>query len=569
MGKWQNIPPDQKPNWARMNEGQRRYAYEQYNLALVRRGINHNHPVPDGDQPYNHRGDFDIDQVINRPHPDEQQVAREIDNDTGDIDPSAEEVLGNLPDAPEDSAQEFDESLLEGDNQGNIDTRYSDMADSSVVTPKRGSSEQGGSNPKRGLFQDGAGSSQLPGTAQGQGGNNLGEDSVRPFRLPRPTIHIADNVRYFRKTHRFFTYGFAYRPLASGSMHMMTTPLAYVPWDQLYFYLNPSEFELLPPQSSVKNVRVRVYQRNVRVAFPTNSTNTALATLNQNKNIVYGIGLNKKIDSINIKYTSFAANQPMMPTAFVYRAATDSVEDADNWYGSAGNVFTVAPRHQLGQPDVLYSYLGMYYINAPAVHDGWECLQSHIVEGDADASSGGLLVECKYSPKVGICRPPHTQVNRSQFPGTRTINRGSHSLNNHNQVINITADGVTEVTESIAAMNQVFTPLTTLIQPLEKSQMYSEGIFQRDKPQVQDSLHIGVQPTYALTSTNTTVNQSFTDTQAYFEVVAEAWIDTSYPTFRPLTQHTNVHMSNPWFRNTRPLIESVPLLDGLYTSVNP
>lgn len=31
-------PPYERPNWDSMNEGQKRYAMEQYNLALVRRG---------------------------------------------------------------------------------------------------------------------------------------------------------------------------------------------------------------------------------------------------------------------------------------------------------------------------------------------------------------------------------------------------------------------------------------------------------------------------------------------------------------------------------------------------
>ncbi|MGL5689581.1 MAG: hypothetical protein ACRDD8_02070, partial [Bacteroidales bacterium] len=40
-------PPDERPNWDSLNEGQRRYAWEQYNLAKVRRGIPIDHPIPD------------------------------------------------------------------------------------------------------------------------------------------------------------------------------------------------------------------------------------------------------------------------------------------------------------------------------------------------------------------------------------------------------------------------------------------------------------------------------------------------------------------------------------------
>ena len=39
-------PPDERPNWDNLNEGQKRYAWEQYNLAKVRRGIPIDHPTP-------------------------------------------------------------------------------------------------------------------------------------------------------------------------------------------------------------------------------------------------------------------------------------------------------------------------------------------------------------------------------------------------------------------------------------------------------------------------------------------------------------------------------------------
>lgn len=40
-------PPYERPNWERMNEGQRRYAMEQWQLARVRRGLNIDHPIPE------------------------------------------------------------------------------------------------------------------------------------------------------------------------------------------------------------------------------------------------------------------------------------------------------------------------------------------------------------------------------------------------------------------------------------------------------------------------------------------------------------------------------------------
>lgn len=49
-------PPKKAPwlenpaKWATMNEGNRRYAYEQWSLSLIRRGIKVSHPFPGEDE---------------------------------------------------------------------------------------------------------------------------------------------------------------------------------------------------------------------------------------------------------------------------------------------------------------------------------------------------------------------------------------------------------------------------------------------------------------------------------------------------------------------------------------
>lgn len=555
--RFSNVPPDERPNWSRLNEGQRRYAWEQYNLALVRRGRPIDHPFPDT------TGEADLDEIIGRDHPEADRVAAELDRDLGGRN-EFEEALDQLPDAEEDAVQDFDESHFESPVERSRDQHRDAMADS-TLTPSK---PAGGKRSR--LDFDQPSTSKLPGTgrAQGEGGNNLGEDSVRPFRLPKPIISIQNNVQYFRKVHRFFTYGFAYKVLKyNDDFNVMTTPLALVPWDFLHFYVNPSEFALLPNQASVQRVKCTVYQRNVRVAFPTNSTANALATLNQNKNIVYAIGLNKKCEIMPRKYTGFATNQPMIPTASSNWSQDDYINDMNNWYGSNANTVgtaPVVPRHQTGQPDVLQHYAHLIYHTRAGQQDGWECLQTFVEEGDADATSGGRLIEVNYSPKVGICKPPKKIVQRlNNIPVT--ISRGSHNLSDHDTRISINATGdVGTSTHALAQVDQNFAALNSPVQLLEKSQMYHEGAFMHDMPQVQPSLHIGVQPTYALTSTNTTVNNSFTDTQALFEIVAEAWIDTNSSTFRPLTQVSNVKIGNIWNHAAKSPRYDFGLIDGLY-----
>lgn len=566
MGRWQNIPPNYKPNWPDLHEGQRRYAFEQYNLARVRRNLPIDHPVPERQGEYNHRGIAESPPDSEREREDNERAVEAFDDDDGDIDPSAEEILAQLPDVSEDISQEFDESLLESDNQGPSGSSDNPMADHTPMTPaqtpKRGSEGQGGSHSKR-LF-GGPGGTRLPGTAQGQGGNTGGEDAVRPFQLPRPSITITANPNYYRKVHRFFTYGYAYKMFSTGENQnylCMSSPLAQVPWDWLHFYLNPSEHALLPLQSSVQKVKCTVYQRNVRVAFNTNSSASALATLNQNKNIVYAKGLNKNYDCRPIRYKGFVADQPMIPNSYEPWKLQDMMDQSNNWYGDNANINSVVPRHQMGQPDILTHYAGLVYqFNPQGVvpQDGWECIQNFIEESDADATSGGKLCEFTYHPQVGICKKPMKKVCRRMAAGSQSLIRGSQNLEAHTTTVTLNNNGISARTSTVSRMDQNYDDMKTNVQLIEKSQMYTQGIFKVDNPQAQDSLHIGVQPTYALTSTNTSVNNSFTDTQAYFEVVAEAWIDQNIPTRRPLTGEANDTYTDYWQHNTGKFKYEVP-----------
>lgn len=559
--KFNNVPPDERPNWHRLNEGQRRYAWEQYNLALVRRGLPINHPVPEPE------GDFDIDRALENPHPDEHRVAEDLARDLEPSEPSAEEILGALPDAPQDAVQDIDESHFEGDNKRAHHQRDNAMADSSL-TPSRDA------NPAKRTrldFDEGeAGTSKtsLPGTAKDQaGGNNLGEDSVRPFRLPKPIISIQNNVQYFRKVHRFFTYGFAYKVVVGQvGTHVMTTPLAMIPWDWLHLYLNPSEFALLPNQSSVLKVKCTVFQRNVRIAFQTNVSDTQLATLNQNKNIIYGVGLNKKLEMRPFKITP-TTGKAMIPSSVTPFNSSHLVDEMNNWYGSQANMLEpnlVVPRHQMGQPDVASHYGCLYYRDTPIPHDGWECLQTYINEADADATSGGKLVEVTYRPKIGLCKP-HKKVVQRNTVAEVIIPRGSHNLEPHQTRLVLGPNGgVQTISSQIAPTDQTYNFLNTPVQRIEKSQQIAEGLFLHESPEVQPTLHVGVQPVYAITASDTAVNNSFTDTQALFEVVAEAWIDTNSSTFRPLTNVSNVKIGNYWRHLTGDVDYSQGCIDGLY-----
>nr|QTE03990.1 MAG: VP2 [Luscinia sibilans ambidensovirus] len=543
---WKNIPPDQKPNWANLHEGQRRYAVEQYNLALVRRGLPVDHPVPEQEG-----ASGETAEKTPELSSEEQQVIDDFDTDLLDDTESMAPPAGGTRSAEADS---------------------SSQPAAKRTKPNQGSKRKGDMN--------------LPGTAMDQGGSSGGgdggggESKVRTVALPNPTLSIHPHIRHYRKVHRFLTYGLAYNIVTTTTdkLSYMTTPLAYIPWDKPYLYLNPAEFAVLSDASHFNSVRVTVIARNVRIAFPTNTSSTKLATLNQNKDIMYAIGLNKQIHSIDMAL-SVAGMISSSPTE--YSRAGDAGL-ALNFYGGIDETTEkeVLPYHQIGLPIPLPWYCCIpHWDRGTLKNEGWPCIQAYYRDMDADTMCGKELVTCEYKPKVGLIKKPHRAIYLSNFKGenANTINVDRNGMRFQSQITTVITDNtgreMTKKTEADAAMN-VLNAIDTKVSyydTIEKCQYISYGIFGNHDTQAQDSLHIGIQPIQAITPKETETTASliaeYTDSQAYFEVICEAEVNTSYPTPYPLLDTTHVTEHGATFYNQAvPNTRTKSMFNGLYVS---
>lgn len=555
--KESHLPPNQRSNWYKLNEGQRRYAYEQWMLAKVRRGetIDENH------QPG---------------IPEDLQV-----------DPPAE---GDIA----EGGEEIDEIVREAtQDMPAVGKRGPEPSTSS------GSSDAGGKKARNDATQPDStgahekGKSKLTGTAKDQGGGAPMEGTPRGFALPPPSLSMHNSLRHYRKIHRFYTYGFAYDALPqyvqSGTENILqsywlTTPLAEIPWDKPYFYLNPSEFNQLPQGANIVHCSVDIRSRNVRIAFPTNSANSELATLNQNKNIIAAYGLNINVHAVPLRYVSFAAGQPMIPNVVTPATDEDHVNMYRELYGwplnrdSTQEQMNIVPRHQVGIPVPLRHYAGIYHPVHLNGHEdgGWPCLQHYYREVDADAATGNSIAFHEYTPANGLIKEPvksvyygypfiqplannqplqqHVKIPITSKPVARTIvdieigpqitDDGTNLTTNDTAPKSMTQ----EISKSLIAEHRNFNSTDrkldfTLTLPIEKSQALQTGTWNAQSAQVQPTVHVGIQPVHALTSKNITgaSNNNFTDAQAYIEVIAECVIDTAYPTPFPL--HGDVHVT--------------------------
>lgn len=427
-----------------------------------------------------------------------------------------------------------------------------------------GANVDGASMPKK--------NRSAPGTAKPQSLEGNGERTV--VYIDRPFNSKCLVISKFAKQHKFLTFGIASKILKQSIgtplqyiQYFLTTALAEIPVDYLPLYLNKSEFNKLAPGSEVLEINISVVQRNALLSFQTNSSSTTLATLNQNKNGIYAIGLNKTCYGLNRRYTSFEATETMIPTsssAPVYAATTETpaYEGLDeDFYGvdnTDATFDTSVPKHQVGMYTTLKNYFCLTSTNKYS--GGWPLLQEKVVEYDAAAKVGEPILTYHYKPKVGLIKPPVKYL-PTQLPySVLDVPHGTQASAVEAYSVNLSTNNVAYTLSSRApTVIADFSYYT----PIEKSQYMFQGPGKTYAGVIQPSLHIGINPVPALTtgsiiSGNT--NSNFTDTRSYFDVHCEIVVGVMQYTDRPHATEYNCAFGENYYKgSTIPDTNSVPI----------
>lgn len=420
--------------------------------------------------------------------------------------------------------------------------------------------------------------SSLPGTAKEQADIGGDVDTSPIYHIEKPLSLFNDRVNVYRKSHKFMTFGLAPNIITydSGtspevvSNAWLTTYLAEVPWHIPAFYLNPSEFELLNSGVRVKRVEVEVYYRGTTIQFNTASSATNLATLNQINDIAVAHGLNRSGQGSNVSYTSFSPTQTMVP-AGITRPKYDAVGSTyrgmvEDYYGTNNdttNFTNYIPHHQHGRQTFLYNYWALSSIDSNTTttlqqrqYGGWPELTDKIQQMDGKTCVNQCVLKSSYEPKMGpIKRPLRMYAHGLPFISTSNaavpIHVGGSLPRNRISGFGVSgvsaSDGMTAgIDETEVDMDNVSTndlPYN-LYTPIEKSQALRSGAWGEQIPHIQPSVHIGIQPVPALTTTQTltssTEDGTWTDTRGYWEVVATMYTKEHNPTEYPYATTANV-----------------------------
>lgn len=398
---------------------------------------------------------------------------------------------------------------------------------------------------------------KLPGTGKPQSLES-GADRTEIY-IARPLNPKTIVLTTFVKQHKFLTFGIASKILPveiaavpnshdAHTIYYGTTALAQIPVHKPILYMNPSEFNLLPNGAEILEVTCKIVQRNALLSFQTNASTSALATLNQNKNGVYCIGLNKTGYGMDRRYVAFDANEPMIPTqtapaayAFVANPAYEGL--SEDLYGVNNDNVNFAgslPKHQFGQFTTIKNYFCM--TQTDKYRGGWPNLQSKIVEYDAGAMVGEQIIHYKYNPVMSPIKPPQDYL-PCQIPQSSNQQYNHNAMQSEMEVIQINQTGQTfnNLVYSKGNRNKIDVVYDQYTD-IEKSQHLIRGIGGHIKPQIQPSLHVGIQPVPALTTKSIVsgdTNSNFTDTRSYFDVHCTCTVGFRMHTDRPFATDFN------------------------------
>lgn len=430
----------------------------------------------------------------------------------------------------------------------------------------------------------------LPGTGREQANGGAGSDGQQVYAIARPMSMFGTKTSTYVKSHKFMIFGIANAvlgPAASTTAvrdRILTTCLAEIPWHKLPLYLNQSEFDLLPANARVVECKIDVVFRGTRIAFETSSSATGLATLNQVSNLQVGIGLNKTGWGLNRYYNSFVTNQPMVPSSAlppIYASQTANpeyrgmvadyygVSNESDQFGNNGQY----PHHQTGSWTFLRNYWCLYSQSATPTlgpRTGWPCLQEKIQQYDAKTVVNECVATATYKPKLGFIKKPAGYLPAGYPINAGTIGVGGHLANSRSAAVATgipNTDGTTS-TESSAAVSRTFTATDfNFYDDIEKSQQMRYGPWGNNDPQVQPSVHVGVQAVPALTTAalNGPLN-SWTDSMGYLDVTATLIVADSSPTHFPYGTVVNVPPNDTVFRTNFTPNSNNSVFNGLYTN---
>ena len=391
-----------------------------------------------------------------------------------------------------------------------------------------------------------------PGTGAGSTSNESG--SI--VSVDRPICYDNFQTWKFKKVHRMLSYGIAYAnkdlfnkvagmpvPTSTGN-RVITTPLMEIPWDKIYLYLTPGELNSLPVGTQGLSARIKIVQRNTRVGFSTNASDSQFATFNQNKFGVSAVSLNTKVRGATY-HVECGSNMIPTSVAIIDRvngviSTIDDYQEHDlDLYGVSqqdASFNTRVPIHPFGlrsNPPIYFCCQSVNSANSEAESQiGWKNFAQYVEEWDMNLTVGEEVINMEH--KFNYC-PIKTNLRSADILDTFTQKNYLYGSEDVQQTLmQFTNFPPQNVTKSTVAVSQA--GYTQDVYALGRYSLMEQGTL--IKPMVggrykasciQPSVHIGVKAIPALDSPDHAAPDMFANVQAYWEVTCELICGTRNP----------------------------------------
>lgn len=495
---------------------------EQYNLGRVRRGETIDHPIPIA--PGSNDNEFQA--ILD--HPDNAIGTQEEVIEPADFDPELFDIA---------SSQSSSTNMSQADSSHSSPM---ETGSSSRGSKRRGNSVSGASTSKSGKHVQ-------PGTGNNTDGGGASEGSEMAPSITIPPI-IANHTgrRVFSKTHVFASYGVANVIISSivgtTTQHYYTTGLLQIPVNLPCLYMTESEYGLLLPGEKCTKVNVCVKQRNVRVAFQTAASTSDTATLNQNKDCQFAIGLNKLGWGGDVKYT-YDSTETMKP--ITVGAATDASTIGSYMYG-ADTLSTTTPAIVTQEQFHTNNYFCMgksKFTTAAKFAYGWPILSTKTSTYNAADAVDQCVVEYTYEPAVGILKDQPNYVTPGIITSEETIEVPSGDM--------VASYATVDLNKKVTPTTQFNDPVISSVsytEDIEKSRWLRQGLWHNPGVKEQPSLHVGVKPVAKMGAATTGLATSWLDTEALWEVTATMWTEYNMSSEYTQSEHSYTVPQHRFYR---------------------
>ncbi|KAE9530019.1 hypothetical protein AGLY_011481, partial [Aphis glycines] len=440
---------------------------------------------------------------------------------------------------------------------GSIATNNSDTSseNSNISTSTENNMSNVSTGAKRGADSSSAGAStkksksgpSFPGTGDDAAMDaDTGYPSVENALIPRPINNEGGCRLVFRKNHSFISYGLAWVPIKhpnDNNCVFGTTSLMSLPVDKPYFYINQSEYKMLPRGTYIKNISCRIVMRNPRTAFETNASTTTLATLNQNKFACIAGSLNKYTRGVNKKLSYSSQKSGMIPIATNNVDENFHKEIAKHMYGSNNHEpnIEMMPASYCNMPLFFNSYYCMIANKSLNNKVGWPKINEFITKLDASSVIGKTIYNYQYTPKISYLTAPWNNRINGLFnngePSSKSFGIATMQRSDVNRISIINSEKNTEkhTTAELIELNnttfaKIFKNSDRYYAPIEMSQYIQHGLNAVQNDNLQPSIHVGIYPVHKMTTTtNSIVPQDFTDVECTWDIFTEMEVGFGFP----------------------------------------